>query len=156
MNLASVKGAFVDRVQAIAFRQPMFQGSTVARLDGSDGAIASAKLRGRAATVTGVMDSFVVLFRGHRSMKIGQVKKGAGGPDCRSIGGVEAEEIDSGLAAVGHVGAYIQFWKARQSRQRRKAASANAAHAEGHDSDPARSVEGVERQWRRHQGTHYG
>jgi len=70
-------------------------------------------------------------------MKIGQAEKSARAPHGGKVGRVQAEEIDTGFAAVSNVGPHVQFRKMREARQRRKAASANSAHAKRNDSDPA-------------------
>src|SRR5579871_92946 len=72
----------------------------------------------------------------------------------RKIRSVEAEEVNARFAVIGHVCPDIELWKARESRQRRKSAAANATHPERYYSDPASSVESVEGQLRRNQRPH--
>src|ERR1700722_10959 len=70
----------------------------------------------------------------------------ASGPDGGEARRVEAEEINSGLSGVGHIGAYVQLGKAREARDWGQPAGSNSAHAKRNDSDPAFAVEGVESQ----------
>ena len=61
------------------------------------------------------MNVAVAGFCRHGGVKIGEVIKLAGSPYCRTIGGIEAEKIYTRLASMGHIGAHIQFRKARES-----------------------------------------
>lgn len=78
------------------------------------------------------------------------MKERASGPDGGAAGGIETEEIDTGLALVCDVGADVEFGEGGYAGDWRKVMGANAAHAEGHDSEPALAFEGVERKSARH------
>lgn len=68
------------------------------------------------------------------------------GPDCGKIRRVEGEEVDSRLAAVGHLGTHVQLGKARKSGQRWDVTRAYAALPERYHANPALIVEAVNRE----------
>src|ERR1700675_4434389 len=92
------------------------------------------------------MNAFAHLLRTHRCLKIGQMIERAGSPDCRTIGRVEAEEINSRFTSNGYIGADVQLRESREAGERRQPASSNSAHAKGNHSKPALAIEGVERE----------
>jgi hypothetical protein len=81
--------------------------------------------------------------------------KSAGRPDCGAIRRVEAKEIDAGLVFVSDVGPDIEFREARQSWEWRNTASADSAHPEGYDADPALPIESVESKLCRNEGADF-
>src|SRR6202042_2218205 len=134
------------RVKAIALGEPMLNRTFLAQAYCGSRTVAAAKFRGTAQTARGIMNAFAILLRTHRCLKIGQMIKRAGSPDCRKIGCVEAEEINSRLAPKGCIGADIQLRESREAGEGRQPASSNSAHAKGNDSKPALATEGVERE----------
>src|SRR2546423_7706837 len=67
-------------------------------------------------------------------------------PDGGKIGGIEAEEKYTRPAVVDHVRPDVELGKTRQSGQRGHGTPANSAHVEGHDSDPALTIERIKRE----------
>src|ERR1041385_5906350 len=70
-------------------------------------------------------------------------------PDGSMIGCIEAEEVNPGLATIGHVGAHVKFGETRKAGQRGNHPGANSAHPERNDADPALAIKKIERQLRR-------
>src|SRR5580700_4843071 len=146
VNFPAKDLVLIGRVKAIALGEPMLKRTFLAQAYFGSRTVASVKFRGTAQTARGIMNAFAILLRTHRCLKIGQMIKPAGSPDCRKIGRVEAEEINSRLASKVYIGADIQLRESREAGERRQPANSNSAHAKGNDSKPALAIEGVERE----------
>lgn len=90
------------------------------------------------------MNPSVLRDAAHAGMEVREVISLARHPGCGSAAGVEAEKIDTGLSAVCHIGADVEFRERGEAGQLREPAGTNAAHVEGRDCDPALLVEGME------------
>src|SRR5712692_1077585 len=146
MDFSAVHAPRVPRVEAVALGQPMLQAALVSRLNRPDGAIASPKFRARLIAAGFVGDPFAADLRRHASVKVRQTIESAGRPHGGKVRSVQAEEVNTGLAVERDIGADIQLRKAREPRQRRKAARVNAAHVKRDDSNPAATVKGIQGQ----------
>src|SRR5438270_8407926 len=89
----------------------------------------------------------------HSGMEIRQVIEGASSPDRKVAGDIQAEKINSSLASVAHIGPHVKFGEVRETWHSRQPATADSAHPERNDTDPALSVKGVEPQALRNQWT---
>lgn len=150
-DLASVRG-----VETVALGEPVFERSFLAKADLGGWMISRSKLRWAAATMRYVLDFASDLAALHFCVEIGQVVESACSPDRRQFGRVEAEKIYAGLAAVGYIGADIEFRKAGKTEERRESVGANSAHVKGDNPGPGLAVEGVERELRWNERPHHG
>ncbi len=71
------------------------------------------------------------------------------------IGGIKAEEVDAGLAAVHDVGPDVQLKEAAEPGKGRNTSGADVAHPERDNSDPVFSLELVQLQPRRNKRAEY-
>ena len=63
----------------------------------------------RRLTAAVVSDPIVFDLHSHPGVEIRKQIKCAGCPDSREVAGVEAKEIDTGLASKSHIGAHVQL-----------------------------------------------
>src|SRR5690242_6110197 len=137
VDLAAIYLVLVGGVKAIASGEPVGERFFVRELNGSDGPIGGAKLSLAVAAFRAIKNRIVSSYGLHCGVEIRQMKEFARCPYGRKIGGVEAEEVNAGLASVGHVGSHVEFRETRKAGQGRNPAGVNTAHPEWNHTDPA-------------------
>src|SRR5579863_8741052 len=121
MNFCAIQVLPRLRVQAIAFRQKVFQ-RTLMRLKSLRACrtVRTAQLS-RPRSMMPLRN--VVDFRAssslnfERSLPVGQPVEHTRSPNGRQVTGIETEKVDPGFALVGYVGADIDLRKRRDPRQ---------------------------------------
>src|SRR3954469_2499812 len=85
----------------------------------------------------------------HLGVEVGQAEGSTREAYGHGIVGIEAKEPDAGLASVRDVGADVELWETRETRDCWEEPWPHALHAKRHDTQPRRPVERVELQrWR--------
>jgi hypothetical protein len=141
-------------VQAISFAQPLLQCSCAADPRFTHWTICPAEGRlNFPAPDRLVPDPGIVMAHCHLCRVIRQAITQTRRPACQTASGIEAQEKDPGLAAIGDVGADIHLGKCGNSREGRRSAQSNSAHVKGSNRQPAPSLELIEGEGRRNQGS---
>ncbi len=154
MDLSPINLPAMRCIEAVALREPAFNRPFFAQARFGRSPVLSTKLPSATKTTRFVMNIPANFPRRHCRMKIGQVVERTRRPDRRKIACIEAEKIHSRLAAVGYISAYVQLRKTGEAGQRRKSASANAAHMKWDHSRPALPIESIERKLCRNERPH--
>src|SRR5437660_5159941 len=97
MNFAAINLPVMDSVQAITLGQPMLDRPCIAWHHCHSRPIVAAKFGRVSITPGGVANASVTFLGIHLRIKIRQMIEAASRPDGRTVGRVEAEEIDSWL-----------------------------------------------------------
>ena len=154
VDLRPVDAAAVGGVEAVALGQEMLERAglggerrTACAIGGAQRAREGARLGAHAR----VVDPVATRANAHVRAEIGQPVQAPRRLDRDAAAGVQAEEPDAGLLAVGHVGAHVQLGERRQPRHGQRAAKADAAHPERRKAEPGVAVIGLDGQLRRHE-----
>src|SRR5579859_1982001 len=149
VDLAAIHLVHMGGVKAITGREPVGEKSFVRELNGRDGPIGGAKLSVAVAAFREIKNPTLLSYQLHCGIKIRKMKEFPRCPYGGKVGCIEAEEVNPGLASVGHVGSNVEFGETRKAGQGGNHAGANSAHPEGNDADPALAIKKIERQLRR-------
>src|SRR5258708_34809657 len=144
MDFAAIDTSAMNRVQTIAFGQPALDAVVVADLHVGNRPIPGNELGSCALPARAVMNRSFEFFTSHRGMKIRQMIQRPRRPYRGQISGIEAEEINPGLAGISYIGSHVQLGEAGESGQRVKSPSTYAAHAARRDRHPTLAAEPID------------
>jgi len=141
VDLEAQAHAAQARIQAVALDQELVQAPGRGGEDGTRGRVRAAENGRAAAPARLVVDGAgLVGADGHRRMPVGQAEEGASPQDRGEVGGIEAEEVDTGAAAEGHVGAHVHLRESGQSRKGGQTPRADHRQVERDHAQPGPAV----------------
>jgi hypothetical protein len=142
----------VERVQAVALGQEVLERARLRVERCAVGPVAGDELGPGVGAERAVADLAAGPLDRHVGPVVRDPVRPPGARDGEPAVGVEAQEVDAGLAVDRRVGADVGLGKARDAGDWRRALEAQAGDLEGRDADPGAAVERVDRKLRRNRG----
>src|SRR5579871_2815623 len=98
------------------------------------------------STLTMIVNRIAAAPAAHPGVEIWQMEKCARQHNSKSIVSIQTKEIGAGNAIERHICAYIQFRERREARDGRHATRTDMRHMKRHNTHPALSIKGIQRE----------